>query len=59
MEHHKYNDALLTFYYAEINNENNDGWWKQHYQMLYENRLSQLIPDFKPTEYHNTFLWRD
>jgi len=59
MEHHKYNDAILNFYYSEMNNDYNDGWWKQYHKVLFENRLSQLNPEFKPTTYRDTFLWRD
>jgi len=59
MEHHKYNDAMLNFYYCEMNNEYNDGWWKQHYKILYENRLSKLNPELKRITNKHTFIWRD
>ena len=42
MEHLQYDDNLLRRYYAEMVNENNDGWVKEHYKKMYELRLSQL-----------------
>lgn len=36
------NDSLLQRYYAEMNNDRNDGWTKQHYKTLYYNRLNRL-----------------
>jgi GR25 family glycosyltransferase involved in LPS biosynthesis len=48
------NEKLLQSYLAEINNENNDGWTKQHYQKKY-NQLMEL-QNFVPKP---ILQWRD
>lgn len=35
-------DTRLAKYYGEMINERNDGWTKQHYRNLYENRLKEI-----------------
>jgi|LakMenEpi03Aug12_release.lakeMendotaPanAssembly.Ray.scaffolds.fasta_scaffold3093523_2 hypothetical protein len=45
-----YNDELLNKYHSEITNERNDGWWKKHYQELFDKRVEELK---KAQEKHN------
>jgi len=46
-------DSLLQKYSTEINNENNDGWTKSHYQKLYDSRYKGLYGE------KGNFQWRD
>jgi hypothetical protein len=39
------NDSLLQKYFAEMNNDRNDGWWKLHYAEKYKQRLNKLKED--------------
>lgn len=38
----KHKDDLLKKYYIEMTTENNDGWTKNHFQKLFEERYREL-----------------
>ena len=35
-------DRKLQNFYSEMNTDRNDGWTKDHYKLLYEERLKEL-----------------
>jgi hypothetical protein len=35
-------DSKLQKFYYEMNTDRNDGWTKEHYKLLYEQRLKEL-----------------
>lgn len=38
----RYSDVKLQKYYTEMNTDRNDGWTKEHYKLLYEQRMKEL-----------------
>ena len=38
----RYSDTKLQKYFTEMNTDRNDGWTKEHYKLLYEQRMKEL-----------------
>jgi len=38
----RYSDTKLQKYFTEMNTDRNDGWTKEHYKLLYEQRIKEL-----------------
>jgi hypothetical protein len=43
-------DPKLSQYRFEMNNESNDGWSKEHYRKMHEDRLKQLMKEDRKKE---------
>jgi len=48
-------DPKLSQYRFEMNDESNDGWSKEHYRKMYENRLAQLLKEDLNSESESGF----